>query len=151
MIYVSLVEILSKSFDALKDHYGDSAGSWYTIASFFGGILIIALIDKLIPSFENPHEIRTVEDMNPPVAPNPTKPDAKLMRLGLFSALAIGIHNFPEGIATFAAALNDPNLGIAIAIAVAIHNIPEGIAVSVPIYFATGNRKKHFGYLYYQD
>ncbi|MER2170119.1 MAG: ZIP family metal transporter, partial [Psychrobacillus psychrodurans] len=63
---------------------------------------------------------------------------------GVFTALAIGIHNFPEGIATFASALQDPNLGIAIAIAVAIHNIPEGIAVAVPIYYATGSRKKAF-------
>ena len=66
------------------------------------------------------------------------------MRMGLFTALAIGIHNFPEGLATFTAALNDLELGIAIAIAIAIHNIPEGIAVSVPVYYATGNRKKAF-------
>ncbi len=69
---------------------------------------------------------------------------AKLMKMGVFTALAIGIHNFPEGIATFVSALNDPNLGLAIAVAVAIHNIPEGIAVSVPIFYATGNRKKAF-------
>jgi ZIP family zinc transporter len=66
------------------------------------------------------------------------------MRMGVLAALAIAIHNFPEGIATFAAALNDPALGVSIAIAIAIHNIPEGIAVSVPIYYATGNRKKAF-------
>jgi ZIP family zinc transporter len=66
--------------------------------------------------------------------------------MGLFTALAIGIHNFPEGLATFLAALQDPSLGVAIAIAVALHNIPEGISVSVPIYYATGNRKKAFFY-----
>jgi ZIP family zinc transporter len=70
----------------------------------------------------------------------------KLMRMGLFTALAIAIHNFPEGLATFTAAISDPGLGIAIAVAIAIHNIPEGIAVSVPIYYATGNRKKAFWY-----
>ena len=64
--------------------------------------------------------------------------------MGLFTALAIGIHNFPEGLATFTAAIQDPELGLAIAIAIAIHNIPEGIAVSVPVYFATGSRKKAF-------
>ena len=64
--------------------------------------------------------------------------------MGLFSALAIGIHNFPEGLATFMGALTDPTLGISIAVAIAIHNIPEGIAVSVPIYYATGSRKKAF-------
>ena len=64
----------------------------------------------------------------------------------MFSALAITIHNFPEGLATFTSALTDPSLGISIAVAVAIHNIPEGIAVSVPIYYATGSKKKAFGY-----
>ena len=70
----------------------------------------------------------------------------KLMRMGLFSALAIAIHNFPEGLATFMGAMTDPTLGISIAVAVAIHNIPEGIAVSVPIYYATKSRKKAFWY-----
>ena len=70
----------------------------------------------------------------------------KLMRMGLFTALAIGIHNFPEGLATFLAALKDPGLGLAIAIAIALHNIPEGISVSVPIYYATGNRMKAFAF-----
>ena len=68
------------------------------------------------------------------------------MRMGLFTALAIGIHNLPEGLATFLAALNDPGLGVAIAVAIAMHNIPEGISVSVPIFFATGDRKKAFVY-----
>ncbi|WP_372808681.1 zinc transporter ZupT, partial [Pontiella sp.] len=70
----------------------------------------------------------------------------KLMRMGLFTALAIAIHNFPEGLATFLAALEDPSLGIPIAIAIALHNIPEGISVSVPIFYATGNRRKAFVY-----
>ena len=64
--------------------------------------------------------------------------------MGMFSALAIAIHNFPEGLATFIGAMSDPALGISIAVAIAIHNIPEGIAVSVPIYYATGSRKKAF-------
>jgi ZIP family zinc transporter len=66
--------------------------------------------------------------------------------MGLFTALAIAIHNFPEGLATFLAALQDPTLGFAIAVAIALHNIPEGISVSVPIFYATGNRKKAFLY-----
>ena len=64
--------------------------------------------------------------------------------MGLFTALAIAIHNFPEGLATFAAGLADPKLGIPIAVAIAIHNIPEGIAVSIPISYATGNKRKAF-------
>src|SRR5699024_9480211 len=87
----------------------------------------------------NPHELKKVEDMKK----NP-KNDGSLLKMGTFTALAIGIHNFPEGIATFTAALQDPGLGVAIAIAIAIHNVPEGIAVSVPIYFATGDKRKAF-------
>ncbi len=70
--------------------------------------------------------------------------DPKLVRMGLFTALAIGIHNFPEGIATFMAGLSDPTLAIPIAIAIAIHNIPEGIAVSIPISYGTGSKKRGF-------
>ncbi len=138
MIYVSFVEIFQKAKESLISEMGLRAGSWMTVAAFFGGILLIAIIDKLIPSFENPHEIRMVEDMDN------KRNNAKLMKMGTFTALAIAIHNFPEGLATFTAALNDPSLGIAIAIAIAIHNIPEGIAVSVPIYYASGNKKKAF-------
>jgi len=141
MIYVSMVEIFVKARIALEAALGTTRGYCWTTIAFFCGIFLIALIDKLVPSFENPHEIRGVEDMN--------KEEAKeksLYRMGMFSALAIGIHNFPEGLATFTSALSDPTLGISIAIAIAIHNIPEGIAVSVPIYYATGNKKKAFIY-----
>ncbi len=139
MIYVSFVEIFSEAKRILTEAHGEKLGYWFTALAFFGGILIIAIIDRLVPSFENPHEVRTVEDINKPVTE-----DKKLMRMGLFSALAIAIHNFPEGIATFSAGLIDPTIAIPIAVAIAIHNIPEGIAVSVPIYYATGDRKKAF-------
>lgn len=138
MIYVSFVEILFKASDSLTTVYGDNKGWWLTVAAFFGGILLIALIDRFIPSVENPHEVRLIEDMEKRPSKN------RLMRMGMFTALAIGIHNFPEGLATFTAALSDPELGLAIAIAIAIHNIPEGIAVSVPVYYATGSRRKAF-------
>ena len=141
MIYVSFVEIFPKAREELSASYGDTSGFWLTSAAFFAGILLIAIIDKMIPSFENPHEIKMVEDISEEKAGQ-----QKLMRMGLFTALAIAIHNFPEGLATFIAALEDPSLGIAIAVAIAIHNIPEGIAVSVPIYYATGNKKKAFWY-----
>ena len=142
MIYVSMIEIFFKAKDALVAEMGEKMGSWITVASFFGGILFIALIDKLIPSAENPHEIHRVEEMDE--AEKKIHKNKKLMKMGMFTALAIAIHNFPEGLATFTAALTDPSLGIAIAVAIAIHNIPEGIAVSVPIYYATGNKKKAF-------
>lgn len=143
MIYVSFIEIVPKARDALIAAVGPVRGTWYTVLAFFGGILLIGLIDRLVPSFENPHEVRNVEEMGG--AGNPSQ-DPGLLRMGLFTALAIGIHNFPEGLATFAAALADPSMGISIAIAIAIHNIPEGISVSVPIYYATGSRKKAFYY-----
>lgn len=143
MIYVSMVEIFVKAQQALIDDLGAVQGSWITVISFFGGMFIIAIIDKLIPSGENPHEVYKVEDME---RDEPAQRSKKLLRMGMFTALAIAIHNFPEGLATFTAALKDPALGIPIAIAIAIHNIPEGIAVSVPIYYATGDRKKAFMY-----
>ncbi len=139
MIYVSFVEILSKARIELTEVYGLREGAWYTVLAFFAGIFVIGLIDKFIPSIENPHEVKRVEDMDQVDAKK-----KKLARMGVFTALAIGIHNFPEGLATFTAALSDPNLGIAIAVAIAIHNIPEGIAVSVPVYYATGSRKRAF-------
>jgi len=144
MIYVSMIEIFFKAKEALVEELGSQPGYNLTVLSFFGGIFFIGLIDYLIPSGENPHEIRKVEQLNA----NGTKSfkDVKLMKMGLFTALAIAIHNFPEGLATFTAALSDPGLGIAIAVAIAIHNIPEGIAVSVPIYYATGNKRKAFVY-----
>jgi ZIP family zinc transporter len=139
MIYVSFVEILSKAKDALAEVHGDLVGVWATVGAFFGGILVIALIDRMIPSYENPHEARSVEEMGQPVVQ-----EARLMRMGMLTALAIGIHNFPEGLATFFAALSEPGIGIAITCAIAIHNIPEGISVSVPIFFATGSKRKAF-------
>lgn len=141
MIYVSLVDIFPKAKDSLSLAFGDKQGHLLTVIAFFAGIALIAIIDKLIPSYENPHEIKNIEKLND--TPDNQK---KLMRMGLFSALAIAIHNFPEGLATFMAAMTDPTLGISIAVAVAIHNIPEGIAVSVPIYYATKSRKKAFWY-----
>lgn len=141
MIYISFIELLPEAQRRLIENYGKITGSWYSIISFFGGMIFITIIDKLIPSFENPHEMKGVEDMGDK---DKAKAFRKLYRTGLMTALAVGIHNFPEGMATFVSVLNDPTIGIAIAIAIAIHNIPEGIAVSVPVYYATGNRKKAF-------
>ncbi|MBN1436126.1 MAG: zinc transporter ZupT [Sedimentisphaerales bacterium] len=169
MLYVSFVEIFFKGVNALAECYGDYWCHWINAASFFGGILLIWLIDALIPAAENPHETHAEKEIAPlhnPSAPIPDfgalaqadggakavgmhdhgHYDSKLMRMGLFTALAIGIHNFPEGLATFLAALHDPTLGVSIAIAIALHNIPEGISVSVPIFYAVGSRKKAFVY-----
>lgn len=140
MIYVSLVEIFAEARHALEKVYGAKLGFVAVTLAFFAGIALIALIDKLVPSADNPHEVRDAGDMAAPPQ------DRSLIRMGMFSALAIAIHNFPEGLATFTAALQDARMGVSIAVAIAIHNIPEGIAVSVPLYYATGNRKKAFLY-----
>jgi ZIP family zinc transporter len=139
MIYVSMIEIFFKAKDALVDYMGAEAGYWVTTLSFFGGIVLIAVIDKLVPSFENPHEVHSPQEMSE------SEVRAKsLYRMGILSALAIAIHNFPEGLATFTSTLRDPTLGIPVGVAIAIHNIPEGIAVSVPIYSATRSKGKAF-------
>ena len=139
MIYVSLVEILDEARATLTAQLGARSGGWAAVAAFFGGMLVIALIDRLIPEGENPHEVKRMEAMEDP-------PPARLLRMGLFTALAIAVHNFPEGLATFVSALQEPGLAVPIVAAIALHNIPEGIAVSVPIYQATGSRGRAFVY-----
>lgn len=156
MLYVSFVEIFNKGLSSLAQRYGDYWGYAINSAAFFGGMLLIGVIDNVIPSQENPHEVHTESEARPLHSESQaalavgvqdfTSEHRRLMRMGLFSALAIGIHNFPEGLATFLAALQDPGLGVAIAVAVALHNIPEGISVSVPVFYATGSRKKAFIY-----
>ncbi|HNR24432.1 MAG TPA: zinc transporter ZupT [Candidatus Bipolaricaulis anaerobius] len=153
MLYVSFVEILLKGGEALASVYGPATGQWINVASFFGGIALIAAIDALIPGPDNPHQLPTAEETAglgvhaaPSAPPVAGTPQARLLRMGLFTAFAIALHNFPEGLATFLAALHDPTLGGAIALALALHNIPEGISVAVPIYYATGSRTRAFLY-----
>ena len=129
MLYVSFIELLPEAMHEI--------GDIWALYAFFAGMIIMGMIDILIPDFENPHHYTNPDEKE-------IKSDKKLMRLGMFTALAIVIHNFPEGIATFGSALVDIKLGVIIAFAIAVHNIPEGIAVSVPIFFATKNRKKAF-------
>ena len=141
MIYVSMIEIFYKAKETLVNELGSREGYIATVAAFFSGMIIIGLIDKLIPQKSNPHEVQKSDDI--PLFP----PDKeKLLRTGIFTAAAIAIHNFPEGLATFVSALQEPSLAIPIVIAIALHNIPEGIATSVPIYYATGSKKKAFLY-----
>lgn len=132
MIYVSFVELLPKAVDG--------AGEISGLVAFFIGVLFIGLIDMMIPKEKNPHDYKlSSEGIG-------VQKDPVLMKAGVFTAVAIGIHNFPEGLATFGAALSNTKLGVIIALAIAIHNIPEGISVSVPIFYATGDRKKAFIY-----
>lgn len=167
MIYVSFMEILPKANESLAASFSERQASLYTALAFFGGIALIALIDRFVPEAQNPHEARSIEDMRSAYTMQSNEASSvsgskdlldpaddpgersRLMRMGLMSALAIGIHNFPEGLATFVGALKDPGLGIPVALAIAIHNIPEGIAVSIPVYYATLDRWKAFRYSFY--
>lgn len=144
MIYVSFVELFYSARIELNLITGsDTKGAIFASLGFFGGIILAGIIDKMIPAAENPHELHSVEEMS---GMKSAEHIHGLKRMGIVTAIAIAIHNFPEGIATFISALESPDVGIAIASAVAIHNIPEGIAVSVPIYFSTGSRRKAFWY-----
>ncbi|MDP8306501.1 MAG: zinc transporter ZupT [Candidatus Chlorobium antarcticum] len=141
MLYVSFVELLPQSEAALLAGMPAQSAAWISTLAFFGGILFIWVIDQLVPDVENPHEMSFIGRMEDQV------PDSmRLNRMGLFTAAAIAIHNFPEGMAVFFSALSNPNLGIVIAATIALHNIPEGMAIAVPIYFATKSRKKAFTY-----
>ncbi|MDK7675646.1 zinc transporter ZupT [Weeksella virosa] len=134
MIYVSFVEILGKARSSLMSLYDVKTASIYTTLGFFAGIAFIAALDRFLPESRLPQN-NGKENEND-----------KLMRMGLFAALALGLHNFPEGLATFMGAIADPAYGVGITVAIAIHNIPEGIAVAVPIFYATKSRKKAFTY-----
>lgn len=155
MLFISLTELFPDAQEQLQLYFGERLGLVYTILAFFTGIAVIAVIDNLIPSKENPHEysseslkdgeplrINTVSGMQDKQS---SSENSRLMRLGLFSVLAIAIHNFPEGMATFVSAMENPEMGLSIAVAVAIHNIPEGIMVAIPIYFATRKKGKAVG------
>lgn len=126
MVLVSFVELLPAAIEGI----GFAAAN----AAFFGGMLAFFILDFAIP-----HEYMGHQDY-----PQGDGGASALKRTGLLVAFGIGLHNLPEGMATFAAALKDQRLGVAIAAAIAIHNIPEGMAVSAPVYAATGSRKKAF-------
>ncbi|MBR4975045.1 MAG: zinc transporter ZupT [Bacteroidales bacterium] len=136
MLFISLTELFPEASSTLGELYGEQKGMLFTILSFFSGIALIAIIDNLIPERENPHEYSSVQQDDE---------SSKLMRLGIFSIIVIAIHNFPEGMATFITAMEDPQVGYSIAMAVAIHNIPEGIMVAIPIYYATHKKGKAIG------
>jgi ZIP family zinc transporter len=161
MLYVSFVELFPEGIALLGEAGWSERGAHALgVLAFFVGIGLIFLIDRCIPEAENPHETHAPEEyteLRDPTASTPVEAahhlqetekrnKSKLFRMGVFTALAITIHNFPEGLATFLTALENPRLGIPIAIAIALHNIPEGISVSVPIFYATGSRAKAFLY-----
>ncbi len=143
MLLVSFVEMLPAAQASIVSEYGDFAFA-VTLGAFFAGMVVVAIIDRLLPRAVNPSKREGREN-----EPNDglTKTETKrLMRSGILVAIAIGMHNLPEGLVTFIGAMQDPQLGIMLAVAIAIHNIPEGIAVAAPVYAATRSRKKAFMY-----
>jgi len=140
MLYVSFMDLIPIAKEELVLYSGEKTGMIMLMLAFFGGMGLIMLIDFLIPVPNNPHEWHNIEEMN-----KPDEQQQSLHRQGLLVAFALVVHNFPEGIATFTSAVsNGLSVAIPITFAIAIHNIPEGIAVSVPIYHATGSRRKAF-------
>ena len=145
MIYVSFVEILPKAGDYIAQGVSDMTGAVTTAGAFLAGLAGMAIMYRVIPDLEHP------ELTNPSTKlPGEEQPvlvaDRMLFTAGLGVALAVTLHNFPEGMATFFLTLDDPQVGLSVALAIAIHHIPEGIAVVVPIYYATRNRSLAFGF-----
>lgn len=126
MLHVSYVELLQGSVADI--------GFGKAHIAFFAGIAAMFLIDTLIPHDYGAERHSSGEHND----------KGRLLQTGLFVAVGLAIHNFPEGMAAFVGALEDRSLGVAIAIAIAVHNIPEGLAVSTPVYVATGSRQKAF-------
>ena len=144
MIFISMAEMFPESQEMIAGT-GLTHGEAFVLVAFFVGMGLITLIDFAIPEYENPHEAPglSLDSKTAAVGMLEQTGNEKAMhRLGLLSALAIAVHNFPEGIATFIGALNDPEMGAGLTFAIAIHNIPEGIAVAIPIYYATKSKGK---------
>ena len=136
MICVSFTDLFPFAETTLVKSYGNIKGVLLTILYMLSGVIFAMLIDNFIP-----HESKvTVSDKTN---------NAKLFRVGLVSMIAITLHNFPEGIATFMSSYQNAALGISISLAIAMHNIPEGIAVAMPIYYSTGKRTKALKYTFY--
>lgn len=135
MLVVSFADLYQEAQHLLSVGPGHTMGTFMAVAFFIGGLLLAMGIDHFVPHSEYNAELGE-------------KPHQNLFRVGFISTLAIGLHNFPEGIATFIAGYQDATLGISIAVAIALHNIPEGISVAMPIYYSTGSRKKAFKYCF---
>lgn len=130
MVYVSLVEIFLKSESAFAASFDVRAAHAFATLSFFGGILLIAGVDRFIP---NPHGGMVLGNNGE---------QGHIARVGLLAALAITAHNLPEGLATFLATLQNPVVGVPLAVAIAIHNIPEGVSIAIPVFYATGSKQR---------
>ena len=120
MIGISITDLIPESTYILLLNYGIGKGIFSSILSFIIGMILVKYLHKLM---------------------NKTEAKNDLYKLGILNMLALILHNFPEGIATFMSSYKDMELGIKLAIAIAFHNIPEGISIAVPIYYATNSKK----------
>ena len=136
MLYVSFVEILPESYLEFKHTNDQNTALLYVLGFFVFGTLFAIFTDKLLPE----------QKINSQVNKSITSKNNKIYRSGILIALTMALHNFPEGIVTFIGSVNDISFGLVIGLAIALHNIPEGMAISVPIYHATGSKKKAFLY-----
>lgn len=136
MIFISFMEMMPMAQENFMKTMADKNAQWMVLASFFGSMAVFGLISHLVPEADAPHDIKTEHELEE------RSEELALEKVGLKSAIAIGIHNFPEGMVTFMTSLMDPAMGLSIAVAIAMHNIPEGIGVAAPIYFATGDKKR---------
>lgn len=139
MVYLSFSEILKDSNDMLAKFFPNTS-HWMVFAGFALGVLVAILIDYFIPEHIEEDLFKSPEQC--------THHHSKIRRAGLLTAIAIFIHNFPEGMATFFVTTQNLTLGFSVAIAIAIHNIPEGIAVALPIYHATGKKRLAIWYTF---
>ena len=142
MIYISFIELYQESQTNLCDIHGPVNGKMLTALSFFFGITLMALINEFIPEANHPHRARRIDPLHKLNISCSSRNTGKLMKTGVFTAIAVTLHNFPEGIASYVSTMKNSALGVSIALAIAIHNIPEGIAISIPVYYSTGSRKK---------
>ena len=136
MIYISFMEMMPMAQENFLKTMADKQSQWMMLASFFGAMAVFGLISHLVPEADAPHDIKTEHELEE------KSKELALEVVGLKRAIAIGVHNFPEGMVTFMTGLMDPAMGLSIAVAIAMHNIPEGIGVAAPIYFATGDKKR---------
>lgn len=133
MITVSFTDLFVSAEETLSKHHGNFKGVVFTLIFLLIGALMALLIDRFIP--DEPRQVSSERG-------------EKLYRVGFVSMIALMIHNFPEGIATFVSGYESTTLGISIALAIALHNIPEGISVAMPIYYSTGSKAKAFKYTF---
>ena len=141
MVYISFMELMPTATRLLG---GAQEGKWPLLLAFFGGMALACIIDHLIPEDENPHEVHDAAELDRVQATGQFSGRESVRRGAILFAIAMAVPNFPEGMATVAAAFDNTDTALSVALAVAVHNMPEGIAVAIPLLYATGDRAKAF-------